>query len=169
MNTVVRSTGRGTLTRPRPARLCSSGSSRTVAVIGALGVVAATKAVLLGDLPGDDDDHPGRVLHRPGRAVPRCRTDRGVYRRGDDAVPVRADAHRRRFLRIPGREPARSAGRRDRGGAGIRTPADRRHRQCVRLRLHRSHQANAGGNVEGAGRTRSSSATCGPSNSPARC
>ena len=84
---------------------------------------------LLGDVPGHDDDRPRRLLHRAGRAVPRCRAGGGLHRRGDDAVPVRADAHRRRLLGIAGGNHSRTTHRGDRRRRRLRDPADRRHRQ----------------------------------------
>ena len=83
----------------------------------------------LGAVPGADDDHPGGAVHRPGRAVPRRRADRRLHRRGDDAVPVRADADRRRLR--PTRWSRRCAGNGSRPilvGLGFAHPAGRRDR-----------------------------------------
>ena len=55
---------------------------------------------------------PRRPLPRAGRTVPRRRAGGRLHRRGDDAVPVRADAGRRRLGRLAGRDAARPAGRR---------------------------------------------------------
>ncbi len=88
---------------------------------------------LLRDVSGDDDDHPGGVLHDRGRVVPRRGPDRGLHRRGDDAVPVRADADRRGLGGVPGGDAARTAGRRGGGRCGIRHRADRRHRHASPL------------------------------------
>ena len=92
---------------------------------------------LLGDVPGHHDDRAGGVLHRPGRAVPRRRAGGRLHRRGDDAVPVRADADRRRLLRIAGGNHSRTTRRGDRGRRRFRDPAHRRHRQRVGGRIHR--------------------------------
>ena len=70
-----------------------------LAVLGAVGVVAAPKAVYSAIFLAMHDDHPGGALHRPGRAVPRRRAGGRLHRRGDDAVPVRADADRRGLRR----------------------------------------------------------------------
>ena len=63
-------------------------------------LLAATMLVARGPLP------------RAGRAVPRRRAGGRLHRRGDDAVPVRADAGRRRLRRLAGRDPPRPADRR---------------------------------------------------------
>ncbi len=97
----------------------------TLALIGAVGVVLAANADLLGDVFGDDDDRPRGVLHDRRRHVPRRGPDRRLHRRSDDAVFVRADADRRGLRGVPGRDAARTTGRRGGGRGGIRHRAHR--------------------------------------------
>ena len=57
-----------------------------------------------GALPGHRHDRPRGAVRRPGRAVPVRGADHRLHRRDHDAVPLRADAGRRRHVRLPGRD-----------------------------------------------------------------
>ena len=134
----------------------STGEAVTFWVLGALARDrrarggAGRQRGVLGDVPGDDDDHPGGVLHGPGRAVLGCRSGRGLHRRGDDAVLVRADADRRGLGGITEGDAARTAGRRGDHRCRVRHSADRRHRQRgAPASFAGLTAANANGNVEG--------------------
>ena len=61
---------------------------------------------------GRRDDQPGGALRRARGAVPLRGADHRLHRRDPDAVPVRADAGRRRRLRLGGRDDPRPAGAR---------------------------------------------------------
>ena len=60
---------------------------------------------------GGRDDLPGGPLRRAGRAVPLRGADHRLHRRDPDALPLRADARRRRRLRLGRRDDPRPAGR----------------------------------------------------------
>ena len=127
-----------------------------IALAGALGMVFARNAVHSAPDAGRHDVLPGRVLHRRAGAVPRLRADHRLHRRGDDAVPVRADAGRPGQLGLGGRGAARAAaGRRSRSGSGW--PCCWSARSAARSpRSPRSDWTPAGptprGNVTGIGR-----------------
>ena len=84
---------------------------------------------------GRRDALAGDPVRRPGGAVPLRGADHRLHRRDPDAVPLRADAGRRRRLRLGGRDDPRPAAVRDPGRAdprrdagGRRRPALARHR-----------------------------------------
>ena len=68
-----------------------------LAVLGALGVLFSKKAVHSALLLALTMLSLAVLYLAAGRAVPRCRPGGRLHRRGDDAVPVRADARRRRL------------------------------------------------------------------------
>ena len=98
---------------------------------------------------GRRDDQPRRPVRRAGSAVPLRRADHRLHRRDPDALPLRADAGRRRRLRLGRRDdqgPARDGRRRRPGarpGARHRPLADHaRHRgRARRGQQGRQHRA----------------------------
>ena len=100
---------------------------------------------------GGGDDQPGGALRRAGRAVPVRGADHRLHRRDPDAVPVRADAGRRRRLRLGGRDdPGPAAdGRRSSAccfGVAAGRSASARSPSARSTGLD---AANRGGNVQG--------------------
>ena len=98
-----------------------------IMVVAALGILFARKAVHAAHAAGGRDDQPGGALRRAGRAVPVRGADHRLHRRDPDAVPVRADARRRRRVRLGRRDDQGAAG----DGHG-RRPAVRRDRGARR-------------------------------------
>ena len=87
---------------------------------------------------GGRDDQPGGAVRRAGRAVPVRGADHRLHRRDPDAVPVRADAGRRRRLRLGrGDDPRPAAVRGDRRPDLRGHPGDRR-RPGLGRRGHRA-------------------------------
>ena len=80
---------------------------------------------------GGRDDLAGDPLRRPGGAVPLRGADHRLHRRDPDAVPLRADARRRRRLRLGGRDDPRPAAVRDPGRADPRRDPGRRRRSAL--------------------------------------
>ncbi len=78
-----------------------------VAVVGALGVVFATKAVYSAIFLATTMIVLAVFYVAQGALLLGGRAGGRLHRRGDDAVPVRAHAHRRRFIGLTQRDPAR--------------------------------------------------------------
>src|SRR5665811_833191 len=76
-----------------------------------------------GHVPGHDQ--PRCLLRRPERRLPGDRADLRLHGRGHDAVPLRADAGRRRLIGLPGRDHQGPEGRRTSACGG---PGGRAHR-----------------------------------------
>ena len=70
-----------------------------------------------GAAAGGRDDRPGGAVRRAGRAVPVRGADHRLHRRDPDAVPVRADARRRRRVRLGGGDDQGPAARWPRSSA----------------------------------------------------
>ena len=71
---------------------------------------------------GGRDDLARGAVRRAGRTVPVRGADHRLHRRDPDAVPVRADAGRRRRVRLPGGDDPRPAGVRGRSSGWCSPP-----------------------------------------------
>ena len=118
---------------------------------------------------GGRDDLAGRAVRRPERTVPVRGADHRLHRRDPDAVPVRADARRRRRVRLGGRDDQGPAGDGDRRRPAVRPDPGDRHRPGLARRGHRPVGGQPRAATSRAWRSCCSPTTSSRSRPPARC
>ncbi len=120
-----------------------------IMVLAALGHPVRAQGRARRAAAGGGDDLAGDPVRRPRGAVPLRGADHRLHRRDPDAVPLRADAGRRRRLRLGGRDDPRPAAVRDPGRADPRRdPGRRRRPDHASAPWSASRRPTSDGNIE---------------------